>query len=119
VAGIDLLRDKLRGLPVRLVPVTFTHGENLTRTANGWSLGKARLVSRLQALLQSERIKLPSVPEAEALTRELLNYEIRVSQDANDTYGAFKTGTHDDMVTALGLATIEERLRPIQGTVER
>ncbi|MDP9356009.1 MAG: hypothetical protein M3R02_12155, partial [Chloroflexota bacterium] len=26
---------------------------------------------------------------------------------ANDVYGAFKTGTHDDLVTALGLATQE------------
>lgn len=60
VAGIDVLREKLRGIPVTLVPITFTHGDNLTRTSNGWSLGKARLVSRLQALLQTERIKLPA-----------------------------------------------------------
>jgi hypothetical protein len=35
---------------------------------------------------------------------ELLDYEIRISEDANERYGAFKVGTHDDLVTALGLA---------------
>jgi hypothetical protein len=30
-----------------------------------------------------------------------------VSEDANDRYGAFKVGSHDDLVTALGLAVQE------------
>lgn len=68
--------------------------------------------------MQSERIKLPRTAEADALTHELLNYEIKIDQNANDSYGAFKTGTHDDLVTALGLATIEEKLRPVQGTAQ-
>ncbi|MDQ3700038.1 MAG: hypothetical protein M3442_03845, partial [Chloroflexota bacterium] len=38
------------------------------------------------------------------LGRELLDYEIRVDERANDTYGAFKVGAHDDLVTAVGLA---------------
>jgi hypothetical protein len=35
--------------------------------------------------------------------------EIRVEERANDTYGAFKVGTHDDLVTALGLAVQGDR----------
>jgi hypothetical protein len=66
-------------------------------------LGKAFLVSRLQMLLQSGRVHLPRNPAAETLAAELLNYEIRVDEKANDRYGAFKVGTHDDLVTALGL----------------
>jgi len=61
-------------------------------------------VSRLQALLQSGRLHLPRTAEAEALAAELLDYEIRVDEHANDKYGAFKVGSHDDLVTALGLA---------------
>lgn len=38
------------------------------------------------------------------LTRELLSYELRVNENATETYGAFQVGTHDDLVTALGLA---------------
>ena len=45
------------------------------------------------------------------MARELEDYEIRVTEDANDRYGAFKVGAHDDLVTALGLA--------VQGTAVR
>jgi len=41
-----------------------------------------------------------------ALAEELLTYEVRVSESANLQAGAFKTGTHDDMATALGLACL-------------
>lgn len=50
------------------------------------------------------RLHLPRTAEAETLAEELLDYEIRVDQDANDRYGAFRVGAHDDLVTALGLA---------------
>jgi len=39
-----------------------------------------------------------------SLAVDLLDYAIRVDSDANDRYGAFKVGTHDDLVTAFGLA---------------
>ena len=45
---------------------------------------------------------------------ELLDYEIRVDTDANDKYGAFKVGTHDDLVTALGLA-VQTDGSPLEG----
>ena len=94
-----------------LRPVTFTHGDRLTSTLQtGRSVGKAYLVSRLQVLLQSGRVRLPrNHPEADVLVRELLDYEIRVDEQAHDRYGAFAVGSHDDLVTALGLAVIEDR----------
>lgn len=104
---VDLLRERQPGGWV--VPVYFTHGDRRIVTREGAgvriTLGKALMVSRLQALLQSHRLHLPHTREAEALTEELLDYELRVSEDANDRYGAFRVGTHDDLVTALGLAT--------------
>ena len=87
----------------------FTHGDR--RTVEGHAtvkIGKAWLVSRLQALAQSKRIHLPRTPEALAMERELMDYEIRIGPDANDRYGAFKVGSHDDLVTALGLAVQAE-----------
>jgi hypothetical protein len=35
---------------------------------------------------------------------ELEMFEIRVSDAGTDQYGAFRTGSHDDLVVALGLA---------------
>lgn len=99
----DILRDA--GVNALMTNVFFTHGDRLTTAENGEiRLGKAYLVSRLQALLQSERLHLPDTSEARQLAKELLDYEIRVDTNANDLYGAFKVGTHDDLVTALGLA---------------
>jgi len=34
-----------------------------------------------------------------------------VSEDANEKYGAFKVGTHDVLVTALGLAVLADPIR--------
>jgi hypothetical protein len=80
-------------------------------TVRGYS-GVRLLVSRLQALLQSERLHLPKTREAEQLAKKLLDYELKIDERANDTYGAFKVGTHDDLVTALGLAVQLPAHRP-------
>ncbi|GAC1400722.1 MAG: hypothetical protein NVSMB65_18410 [Chloroflexota bacterium] len=107
--------DALEQAGVPVTAVYFTYGDRRTKQADGSiSLGKALLVSRLQALLQTGRILLPKTTEAGALAEELQDYEIRVDQDANDKYGAFKVGTHDDLVTALGLA-----VQAGPGTIER
>lgn len=53
---VDVLAEG--GLTV--VPVYFTHGDRRTEEAGRTVLGKAWLVSRLQALFQTGRIKLPA-----------------------------------------------------------
>lgn len=63
------------------------------------------------------RIHLPKTEEAVALQKELKNYTIRVNENANPEFGAFKVGTHDDLVTALGLACLSESV-PIIPKVE-
>lgn len=98
--------DLLAHVGVTARPVYFTHGDRRTvQHDQSVTLGKAWLVSRLQALLQTGRILLPKTAEADVLARELQTYEIKVDENANEKYGAFKVGTHDDLVTALGLAT--------------
>ena len=104
---VDLLRERVRSGVV--VPVTFTAGDRRTQTWDGdflrVSLGKSSMVSRLHALLRSGRLHLPQTVEAGALSRELLDFELRVDRDGHERSGAFKTGTHDDLACALGLAT--------------
>jgi hypothetical protein len=85
--------------------VYFNHGDRRREESGvGVQLGKAWLVSRLQALLQTGRLHLPRTAEARALAQELCDFEIRVGEDANERYGAFRVGAQDDSVTALGLA---------------
>lgn len=98
---------------VPITPVYFTWGD---RRAVGddfsVTLGKAYLVARLQVLLQEGRLLLPRTAEAEALARDLTEYEVTMRPDANDTYGAFTVGAQDDLITALGLAVQESLQRP-------
>lgn len=109
---LDAVREELaagtgwestgRGCPI--FAVYLLHGDERREEEGVVKLGKAWLVNRLQALLQVRRVHLPNTPEARALRDELLDYEIRVDDNAVDRYGAFRTGAHDDLVTALGLA---------------
>jgi hypothetical protein len=99
---VDVLKGRLP--KCRVFPVFFTHGDRYRKENGEIRLGKAHLVSKLQALLQTDQLHLPRTREAEVLAEELNSYEIRVTEDANDRYGAFRVGTHDDLVTALGLA---------------
>lgn len=101
--------DILSETGLNVTPVFFTHGDRRNVDREQITLGKAWLVSRLKTLFQTGRVRLPpNHPEAPAMIDELVNYEIRVDQNANDKYGAFRTGKHDDLVTALGLATQDE-----------
>lgn len=106
---VDLLRESPQIAP-SVWAVVFTSGDRRKEdpTNRKVSLGKAYLVSRLQALFQCQRLHLPGGAESRALARELLNYEIRVGENATARYGAFRTGTHDDLVTAVGLAVQRE-----------
>src|SRR5215211_5404033 len=106
---VDVLRAANVGDLAQLKAVFFNHGDRRKVERGEVKLGKAWLVSRMQALLQSGLLHLPRTAEAEALGKELLDYEIRVTEDANDRYGAFRVGAHDDLVTALGLATQDDR----------
>jgi len=107
--------DALMGAGVRVTPTYFTYGDRRKVNEDGSiSLGKAFLVSRLKVLMQSGRMHLARTDEADAMQKELMDYEIRVNEHANETYGAFKTGAHDDLVTALGLA-VQETPSPSRG----
>lgn len=104
--GIGLaVSDELKSRGLSPQSVFFTAGDKRSeRTGDSVSIGKGWMVGRLQVLLQSGRIHLPDSAEADALVHELLNYEIKVNSNANMQSGAFRTGTHDDLVIALGLA---------------
>ena len=100
---------------VQVKPITFSHGEKYNRSTG--VLAKAFLVSRLQSLLQGGRVHGPDTQEMKATVEELRVYEIKVSEDGKDTYGA-TIGKHDDLATCLGLACLEdpysERIRQTQ-----
>ena len=105
---LDILAPKLATCDVLVSAVTFTGGDKLRGNLGSpeVSMPKGLLVSRLQALLQTTRLRMPDTERTRALAEELRTYEVRVSESANLRAGAFRTGAHDDMATALGLATL-------------
>lgn len=106
---VDLIRSNAPY--IKLHEVFITGGEAKNKI-NPWTsvikLPKAYLVSRLQVMLGCGRIHLPKTDEALVLQEELMNFTIKVNDNANLEFGAFKVGTHDDLVTALGLACLSE-----------
>jgi len=109
---IDILKEELavRRLACKVTGATFTFGQKLTGAVGDdqITVGKGYLVSRLQSLLQTDRIDLPRTAEAIALKEELLSYDIKIDPDGDAKFGAFKTGAHDDLATALGLAVLAD-----------
>src|SRR5687767_6312437 len=84
-----------------------------------WHVPKRDLVSNLQVLLQSERLKIAGdLPEAAALLRELRSFRVTISTAGNDTYAAWRENDHDDMVLAVALACWQgEHVKNLQARV--
>jgi hypothetical protein len=106
---VDLLRKELPEDTV-LHEVYLTGEEAKKKVDTGAfsiTLPKAYMVSRLQVLVSYGRIHLPNTPDALAAREELMNYQIKVNENGHVQFEA-KTGKHDDLVTALGLACLHE-----------
>ena len=96
--------DMLRQAGLSLAAVTITGGETVSHPATDeWHVPKRDLVSVLQVLLQSSRLKVAKLPEALILQREMGNFRVKITQSANDQYGAWRDGEHDDLVLAVAL----------------
>jgi hypothetical protein len=103
-AVVDLLR-RLQ-LPATLTPVTITAGHNASRSPDGsCHVPKIDLVAVLQVLLSTGRLLIaPQLREAQTLARELKSFQVKVTAAANETFGAWREGQHDDLVLAAALA---------------
>lgn len=107
--GGEVEKPKQQERYINIHAVTLTGGEATEEPKyrdREFKLPKSYLVSQLKVLFSYNRIHLPDIPEARALKDELMNYQLKVNEYANLEFGAFKIGTHDDLITALGLACI-------------
>jgi hypothetical protein len=115
-AVVDLFKEVLPKT-VPMVAVTITAGHHATFVAaDGWNVPKKELVGVLQALLQTRRMKIAKdLPNAQVLAQELANFQVKLTAAANETFGAWREGQHDDLVLALAIAAwVAERGRPQQ-----
>jgi hypothetical protein len=107
---VDMVRGALdaRGLDIRIIACACTHRGRVVQESSEWRVGNAFLLGTLQALLQNRHIDWARTPETDYLAEELLDYELHVDVNANDKYGAFTVGRHNDVVTAVGLSVLDD-----------
>ena len=105
-----LRRARLRAT---IRPVTITAGWQAVINEDGsWSVPKKDLVSTLQVLLQSRRMKVaPGLREAKTLVQELMSFRVKASLSPSETLESWRDGPHDDLVLAVAIAAWQgERL---------
>jgi hypothetical protein len=105
---VDLLKQGFSSRRLHAVSITGGNTENKEEQPDGstyWNVPKRILVSTIQVLLQTQRLKIaPELAEAPTLARELQNFQVKITDSAQDTYGAWREGAHDDLVLAVALA---------------
>jgi hypothetical protein len=89
-----------------IIPVTITAGQAITEPEHGhFHVPKKELVTCLQLILQARRIHIArSLPESDTLVQELENFRVKITPAANETFGAWREGDHDDLVLAVVMA---------------
>lgn len=115
-AVVDMLTAAMTGrVTCQMLPVTITAGQAVTEGEGGQvRVPKKELVGVLQVLLQTRRLKVASgLKDAATLVRELETFRVKVTEAANETFGTWREGQHDDLVLAVGLAAwMGERCPP-------
>jgi hypothetical protein len=102
-AVYDLFVQARLGCPLH--GISITGGDTMSKEGSRWKVPKRDLIGLTQVLLQSERLKIArNLPEAATLTKELLDYHVKISAATmHDSYNA-REGAHDDLVLATALA---------------
>jgi hypothetical protein len=97
--------DMFRGskLGALFMPVVITGGHQVNTEGGTYYVPKRLLVSTVQMLLQTRRFKFAeALPEAATLVSEMQNFQLTITEQANDTYEGRK-GSHDDLLLAVAL----------------
>lgn len=103
VAVADMFR--MTDIGTRMVPVTITAGNVVTKKGFGYNVAKRILAGILQNVISSHRVEMVSVPESKNLLKELRAFKIKVSAETgNESFEAWRERDHDDCVLAVALA---------------
>jgi hypothetical protein len=109
---VDTLRFSKLQAVVSAITITAGHAANKDEWGD-WLVPKKILVSILQVLLQGKRLKIAStLPEAAMLVKELENFKVKITLAANEVFGAWREGQHDDLVLAIACAAFDGEQHP-------
>jgi len=91
-------------LPVNLVPITITGGQQVTINGSGRSVPKADLIGSLEVLLERGLLRIAAdLPQADLLREELRRFERTSRRGGRLVYGPGESTGHDDSVMAVAM----------------
>ena len=98
--------DMFKKAGLRPIAITITGGSSVNTGDGGYHVPKRDLVTNLQVLFQTGRLRVAAeLPEARTLVEELLNFKVKINvKTAHDSYEAWREGVHDDLVLSVALA---------------
>jgi hypothetical protein len=97
--------DMFQAAGLATINVTITAGDQTTNVGLDYHVPKIALVSRLQALLHNDQLKIHrGLADAQVLVEELQNFHASVSDSGFFRFGARGSSKHDDLVLALAIA---------------
>ncbi len=109
---VDLFKHEK--INAELAPIQIVGGANISEEFGMTRVPKRDLVSVVQVGLQNRTLKIAAgLADADTLSRELQNFTVKITDAANDVYGAWREGTHDDLVLAVALALWTANRKPL------
>jgi hypothetical protein len=98
--------DQLRRACRAVTAVTLTPGTAVNQVDRmTYSVPKRDLVSTVQLLMQSDRLKVASgLTAADTLLKELRGFRVKITLSGNETFVPWREHDHDDTVLAVSLA---------------
>ena len=100
---VDLLRRARPGCPI--LPASITGGGRENYEAGYYHVPKRDLITGLQVLLQTSGLRIAGgLKFGAALTAEMAEMRVKVSGAGREQFGAWREGTHDDLVLAVARA---------------
>jgi hypothetical protein len=97
--------DLFRAAKTTFWGISIHGGDQVNQDGKTVRVPKRDLISTLQVLFQSKRLKISkNLPEAQILIEELLDFQVKISLSGHDTYGCWREGSHDDLVLATSIA---------------
>ncbi len=108
--------DMFKEVAVWPTRVTITGGNEATRPEqHEYHVPKRHIISALQVAMQTHRIQLAKgITDAETFISEAMNFQFKLSaKSGEDQYGAWREGTHDDLLLAVALAVWYGEQQPL------
>lgn len=97
--------DMFTAAKIHHIRVLVTAGDNVNEEGGYYKVPKRDLAGAVQAPLQDKRLKFADgLALGSTLIQEMLNFKVKITAAAHETYGAWREGEHDDLIFAVMLA---------------